>query len=245
MLACRVFPAVQSILQAEPLPDRTIPCVKAVRSYHDFRASRPSPHAAYDRPYFHAENTMRGRIVYVMGASGTGKDSLIREMRQRLRGFPVTIARRYITRPHSGEGERHIAVSHEGFAKLADNGHFALQWSAHGCRYGISLRAERALEQGISVIVNGSRTAFSQAVHRYPDLLPVLVTAPSHLLRERLARRGRESEAELEERLSAASFDMPGDAALSWILIDNAGPLKEAADVLERALHHALFMPSR
>ncbi len=188
---------------------------------------------------------MRGRIVYVMGASGTGKDSLIREMRQRLRGLPVTIARRYITRPHSDEGERHIAVSHEGFAKLSDRGHFALQWSAHGCRYGISLRTERALEHGISVIVNGSRTAFSQAARRYPDLLPVLVTAPSHLLRERLARRGRESKAELEERLSAASFDMPDDAASSWILIDNSGPLAEAADVLERALRRALFMPSR
>lgn len=188
---------------------------------------------------------MRGRIVYVMGASGAGKDSLIREMRRRFRGHPLTVARRYITRPHSDEGEKHIVVSHEGFARLAEKGQFALQWAAHGCRYGISVRLERALEHGISVLVNGSRAAFSQAARRYPDLLPVLVTAPEHLLRERLVGRGRESAHEMEERMSSVRAVAPHAASASWICIDNSGSLNDAADVLERELRCALFMPSR
>ena len=41
----------------------------------------------------------QGQLVYVMGASGSGKDSLLQALRPRLRGVPVAFARRYITRP--------------------------------------------------------------------------------------------------------------------------------------------------
>ena len=57
----------------------------------------------------------QGQLVYVMGASGSGKDSLLQALRPRLRGVPVAFARRYITRPLSAKGERHIAVSPERF----------------------------------------------------------------------------------------------------------------------------------
>ncbi|MFR1532480.1 MAG: hypothetical protein ACLSTO_01540 [Bilophila wadsworthia] len=56
----------------------------------------------------------QGQLVYVMGASGSGKDSLLQALRPRLRGVPVAFARRYITRPLSAKGERHIAVSRNG-----------------------------------------------------------------------------------------------------------------------------------
>ncbi len=184
---------------------------------------------------------MRGRIVYVMGASGAGKDSLIREMRQRFRPFPLTVARRHITRPPFPGEDAHISVSHERFARLADAGRFALHWSAHGCRYGISVRWEQALAHGISIIINGSRSAFPQAALRYPDILPVLVTAPVHILRERLMQRGRESGNELEERLSCAPVPVPSVPDLPWIHIDNSGTLETAADLLERELRRILF----
>ena len=189
-----------------------------------------------------AEQSMRGRIIYVMGASGSGKDSLIREMRRRLRNLPLAAARRYITRPPSPGSERHIPVSHERFEQLASLGRFALHWTAHGCRYGISLRSLRALEDGVSVLVNGSRAAFGEVLPRYPDLIPVLVTAPLHTLRERLARRKRESELEREERLSVALLPVPADfAGQRMIRIDNSGLLDDAADLLEQELRRALF----
>ena len=208
-----------------------------------FRVSRPLrlPFSAALRRPFQGENVMRGRIIYVMGASGAGKDSLIREMRRRFRLFPLTVARRYITRPPVPGEEAHVSVSPEKFSQLADAGHFALQWSAHGCRYGISVRSERALAHGISIIINGSRTAFPQAALRYPDILPVLVTAPVHSLRQRLTQRGRESGNELEERLSGALVSALPAPGLSWIHIDNSGTLEDAADLRERELRLNLF----
>ncbi len=72
----------------------------------------------------------QGQLVYVMGASGSGKDSLLQALRPRLRGGPVAFVRRYITRPLSAKGERHIAVSPERFAAMAASGEFVMDCKA-------------------------------------------------------------------------------------------------------------------
>lgn len=184
---------------------------------------------------------MRGRIIYIMGASGAGKDSLIKELRHRLRDLPVIAARRYITRPLSAEGEPHIFVSHACFEKLASTGYFSLHWASHGCRYGISSRMDAALERGVSLLINGSRTMFPLAATRYPDLLPVLVTAPPCMLRERLRQRGRESDAEIEERMCSAVLPLPEvPEAAAWIRVENSDSLERAAAFLEQTLRPLL-----
>ena len=99
----------------------------------------------------------QGQLVYVMGASGSGKDSLLQALRPRLRGVPVAFARRYITRPLSAKGERHIAVSPERFAAMAASGEFMMDWRSHGLRYGIGKGVETTLAHGGVVLMNGSR----------------------------------------------------------------------------------------
>ena len=47
----------------------------------------------------------RGRLVYVMGASGVGKDSLLEELRSIAPDLPLAYAVRHITRPASDGGE--------------------------------------------------------------------------------------------------------------------------------------------
>ena len=184
---------------------------------------------------------MRGRLIYVMGPSGAGKDSLLLALRPRLEGEPVAFVRRCITRPASAGGERHIAVSHERFEELSARGHFSLQWKSHGLRYGIPAAWERLLERGTSLIVNGSRAAFPEARRRHPDLIPVLVSAPVPVLRARLIARGRESGSDLEERLQSALAPVPGAASVSgWIRIDNSGCLEDAADALAQSIRNAL-----
>ena len=185
---------------------------------------------------------MRGRIIYIMGASGSGKDSLIREMLRRFRGYPLTCAVRRVTRPAAPGEKRHRFVSRERFEELLAAGHFSLHWARRGLQYGISARSELALAHGISLLVNGSRAAFPLALARYPDLIPVLVTARPHLIRERLLQRGRESGSELEERMADACRPVHFHGT-NWIRIDNSGPLEEAAAALEQELRRALGRP--
>ena len=144
---------------------------------------------------------MDGKLIYLMGPSGSGKDSLIEAAREPLRALNCEVVRRVITRSAESVGEEAIGVSREEFARRKGEGDFALCWKANGLEYGIPVSIDQWLQDGRHVLVNGSRGHLAQALSRYPTLLPVLLTVKDEVLRERLLRRGRESLAEIEARL--------------------------------------------
>ena len=172
---------------------------------------------------------MQASLIYVMGPSGAGKDSLLSATKGLLQGAPVAFVRRYITRP-AARGEWHIPVSEERFAHLEEDGAFSLTWHSHGLFYGIPASAGLVLANGITLVVNGSREALGRAFSCYPTLVPVLVDVKLDVLRTRLEGRGRESGAALEERLARASMPLPQVSGMPAPLrIDNSGSLDAAA----------------
>ena len=57
------------------------------------------------------------RLIYLMGASGSGKDTLLRLLRAQLRADePVIVAHRYITRD-SGASEDALRLSEDEFSR--------------------------------------------------------------------------------------------------------------------------------
>src|SRR5690606_4624686 len=105
---------------------------------------------------------MAGRLVYVVGPSGAGKDSLLQALAQRLEGRAV-LAQRVITRVATDAEPGCLSVSESEFLGLQSRGRFAMTWQANGLRYGIPDAINQRLEQGISVLVNGSRAHLQQA----------------------------------------------------------------------------------
>ncbi|MCA1939821.1 MAG: phosphonate metabolism protein/1,5-bisphosphokinase (PRPP-forming) PhnN [Caenispirillum bisanense] len=147
-----------------------------------------------------------GRLVYVLGPSGAGKDTLIDIARRALDGgAPVVFAHRYITRSADAGGEVHVPLSPAEFALRESRGLFALSWHSHGLSYGIGREIDLWLAAGLTVVVNGSRGYLPQAAERYPDLVPVVIRVDLPELRRRLVARGRETAAEIEERLARAA----------------------------------------
>ena len=74
-----------------------------------------------------------GRLVYCMGPSGAGKDSLLDWLRTHLpQPCPVHWAQRTISRAATSGGEAHEGVSPEAFAALCSEHAFALYWHANG-----------------------------------------------------------------------------------------------------------------
>jgi ribose 1,5-bisphosphokinase PhnN len=62
---------------------------------------------------------MIGRLVYVAGPSGAGKDSLLAWLKKRLApGASVAFARRTITRAATADGEQHDSIDMAGFMRL-------------------------------------------------------------------------------------------------------------------------------
>src|SRR5690606_30904270 len=140
-----------------------------------------------------------GRLGYVMGPSGAGKDSLIASARGRLGpDAGVVFAHRYIPRPADSGGENHVALSDAEFDLRLASGCFGLHWRSHGHRYGLGCEIDVWLARGLHVVANGSRVHLEAAARRYPDLLPLLVEIDPEVLRARLHRRGRETAAEIE-----------------------------------------------
>lgn len=170
------------------------------------------------------------RLVYLMGASGVGKDTLLGEARRRHPAWLV--AHRYVTR-ESGPSENSVALTHDEFAVRQSTGLFCLSWEAHGLSYGLGIELEAWLCRDATVLVNGSRRALPDAQCRFGDwLLPILVTAPEDLLRQRLMNRGRETQGAIEERLlrhRQLAASLPDVAH-----IDNAGTPQASLDELSR-----------
>ncbi len=147
---------------------------------------------------------MKGRLLYVAGPSGAGKDSVIDYARSRLPpDANVLFARRTITRP-PGPGEDHIPASAAEFETLLAAGAFALHWRANSLAYGIGRDILQWLESGRTVVVSGSRANLPEALVAFPELEVVLVTASAETLARRLAGRGREDAVSIRARLERA-----------------------------------------
>ncbi len=150
---------------------------------------------------------MRGRVFAVVGPSGAGKDTLLAGA---IAAAPhLHWARRTISRPEAAGGEPFEGVSAEEFDFLSRAGVFAVEWPAHGLRYGIRKAEFDGLARGQDVLFNGSRAALGQAREVFGDLTVLRISAPSKALADRLAARGRETAAEIEARLARASYEVP------------------------------------
>ncbi|MEE3650578.1 MULTISPECIES: ribose 1,5-bisphosphokinase [unclassified Brenneria] len=166
------------------------------------------------------------RLIYLIGASGCGKDSLLGALRASDTKH-ILVAHRYITRPASSGSENHIALSEREFRFRHRHGLFCLSWQAHQLYYGLGIEVDVWLEKGIDVIVNGSRADLPQADKRYGDrLLPICLTVPQKILEQRLRKRGRENERQIAERLRR-TVNYQATVPTSCAYLSNTGPLEQ------------------
>lgn len=184
----------------------------------------------------------KGRLIFLVGPSGSGKDSLIDASREQLAAAGVEIARRVITRSAEAKGEAAQGVTPEHFDTLRAQGAFAMHWRANGLDYGIPRQVDQWLAAGRAVLVNGSRAYLPEARQRYPDLLAVLVEVKPEVLRQRLLARGRESAEEVEQRL-ARSARLQAAADPSVHVLDNSSTLEAAVAAFVSLLRDQGVLP--
>lgn len=149
-------------------------------------------------------STEQGKLFYLVGASGSGKDSVLSELSKQLpEQMPLVIAQRYITRRADYGGEKHISLSEAEFKKRQAEGQFVMCWQANQCLYGISSEVSDYLQKGISVLFNGSREQIPEAQKQFQSSLRVIsLEVSNNTLAKRLIDRGRESQVNIEARLA-------------------------------------------
>ncbi|WP_422048968.1 phosphonate metabolism protein/1,5-bisphosphokinase (PRPP-forming) PhnN [Shimia sp.] len=159
------------------------------------------------------------RVVGVVGPSGVGKDTVMEAMAAAR--SDVVLARRVITRTAGAGGENSIGARDAEFDALVAEGSFALWWPAHGLRYGVPREALQQAGARI-VLVNLSRGVLDQARAAFEDFAVLSLTADVQTLAQRLAARGRESEAEIAARLARAGVSRPAGADVVEVANDGA-----------------------
>jgi ribose 1,5-bisphosphokinase len=179
--------------------------------------------------FFRDKDKSMGKLFYVIGASGVGKDSVMEYAREKINGAsPVIFAHRYITRPANAGGENHVSLSKSEFELMERSGLFAFHWNSHDHSYGIGIEIYMWLKHGFNVVVNGSREYLSQAQQKSKNLEVVLITAKPETIKERLLKRGRENQEEIDQRLLRnKKFD--GELG-EKISLSNDGNIEEAGN---------------
>jgi ribose 1,5-bisphosphokinase len=170
-----------------------------------------------------------GRLILVVGPSGAGKDTLLELARAACAdNGSIVFPRRVVTREASSF-EENEPVSLHAFQEALARGEFAVHWEAHGHCYGLRRAVENDVREGRTVIANVSRTVIGAMRRAYANVVVVSITAPPEVLAERLARRSRNSDGEIEDRIRRTVDDA---ASAPDAVISNVG----SADVNARKL---------
>ena len=178
------------------------------------------------------QHDISGGLFYIIGASGAGKDSLIRavcelsQAQDRLR-----IATRYITRPVT-ELDQHIEISTTQFAERRASGDFLFDWSAHSFEYAISTDVRDWVAAGQRVLIDGSRAYLDQARRRYPALKVIGIDVNPECIPARLRQRGRETVSAISERLQRNAMFESSLTSVDWRIENNRGISYAATQLL-------------
>lgn len=173
---------------------------------------------------------MAGSIQVVVGPSGSGKDTLLDGAKALL---PQTwFAKRTITRPSSAGGEDFIGVDQITFDQHVTEQKFCVHWQANNLCYGIPIEVCQQAEAGTDVVFNGSRAALENIRACLPSVQIVWIDVAPEILAQRLRQRGRESDADIAERLKRQQWQPPKNATI----ISNNGTIEEGVQALVEAL---------
>jgi guanylate kinase len=166
----------------------------------------------------------QGTLFVVSAPSGAGKTSLLRELRQSLSGFTVSVS--HTTRPQR-PGERHgvdyFFVDHGEFSAMVERGEFLEHARVFDNHYGTARSTvEAALGLGSDVILEIDWQGARQVKKLLPQYLSVFILPPSReALEERLKGRGQDDQATIDRRMAEAISEMSHYAEYDYLVVND------------------------
>ncbi len=149
---------------------------------------------------------MDKKVILIVGPSGVGKDTLIRHAKEAFKdNGDFNFVKRYITR-EPDNNERNFYLKKSAFDVLDENNHFVSKWHAHGNSYAI---AKECIASKVNII-SISRSHIKDFEKEFDDVTTIHIIIPEAILLDRLRLRGRESEAQIMERIKRACEKLEG-----------------------------------
>ena len=164
-----------------------------------------------------------GQLFIVAAPSGAGKTTLVRAL---LKADPrIKLSISYTTRPpRPGEtdGVDYHFVDEEQFLTMMKAGEFLESAKVHGGYYGTSQTwAESVMRQGDDLLLEIDWQGAAQVRKIFPNAVSIFILPPSEdALRERLNKRGQDSDEVIARRLANAHEEIQHVAEFDYVIIN-------------------------
>jgi guanylate kinase len=167
---------------------------------------------------------MSGRLFIVSAPSGTGKTTLVERLVRDMQG--ISMSRSYTSRPPrpgEADGVDYNFISRERFEAMIANGDLLEHAEVFGNWYGTgAAETRRALAGGDDLVlvidVQGARKVRNASFEH----VGIFVLPPSfEVLEDRLRRRSKDSEVQIQRRLAVAQQEVAAVAEYEYVVIND------------------------
>ncbi len=173
----------------------------------------------------------KGRVYIISGPSGTGKDTLMKKLFEKLPELAFSISS--ITRPIRSDevpGEKYNFISHEQFEKMLADDEFLEHNLYVGNYYGTpKTPVINCIEKGQDILIEVDVNGAAQIREKMPDVVTIFILPPSlEELKRRLTSRGTDSPEVIEKRLNEALREIEGSVDYDFVVVNDK--LEKAVD---------------
>jgi guanylate kinase len=177
-------------------------------------------------------------LIVISGPSGVGKDTILRDLKQRdstpPRHYVVTFKSR-ARRPNEVDGVDYHFVSEQRFRELQRQGKLLEASQVHGHWSGTPRdQVVDALANGRDAVLKIDVQGAQKIRRQSPDALLIFIAPPSfEALAGRLKERATESQSELERRQSDAREELAHKVDYDHVVVNETGQPGRTADRID------------
>lgn len=178
-------------------------------------------------------NSEKGLLFIVSGPAGSGKGTVVGEVRKRLPdiGFSVSATTR---EPRVGEisGVHYHYVGRDDFLGKIENGEVLEYTEYCGNYYGtLKSEVESVLSAGRDLILDIEVEGATQIKRKMPEAICIMLLPPDkNILEKRLRGRGTETDEVIEKRLQRARRELEYLPIYDYVLVNGTGEAEKCAD---------------
>lgn len=170
------------------------------------------------------EESRKGMLLVVSGASGTGKGTLVDRLLREDPSFDFSVsATTRSPRPDEVEGVHYHFITDAQYDELLAQNAFLEHAAVHGHRYG-TLKREvyESIDAGRNIILDIDSQGAFNVMAAAPECVSVFILPPSYAeLRRRLRTRNTEDPVEIDRRFRNARTEIPLMHRYQYIIVND------------------------
>lgn len=166
----------------------------------------------------------KGGVFIVAGPSGSGKDTLFKELFKRKPEIKFSISS--ITRPMrvgEVEGEKYNFITREKFLNMLENDEL-LEYNEYIGNYYGTPKAPviAAIEKGQDILIEVDVNGAKEICQKLPEAITVFIMPPSYKeLKRRLSGRGTETQDLIDKRMKEALNEIARATEFDYIVVND------------------------